>query len=66
MRKTEDSPASVRIARMLRELEGPVIEKVRKAPEPTARQPSDKSPDNRKRSLRRALASLATVTRYGR
>jgi len=46
---------------MLRELEGPVIEQVRKAPEPAARLPGDKSPDSRKRSLRRTLASLATV-----
>ena len=66
MRKTKDSPASLRIARMLRELEGPVLEKVRKAPEPAARLPSDKSPDSRKRSLRRTLANLATVTRNGR
>jgi len=66
MSKPRDAPVSLRIARMLRELEGPMIEKVRKAPEPAARLSSDKSPDTRKRRLRRTLANLETVTRNGR
>ena len=66
MHKTKHSPASLRIARMLRELEGPMVEEVQKAPESAARLPSDKSPDSRKRSLRRTLANLATATRNGR
>jgi hypothetical protein len=66
MHKTRASPASVRIARMLRELAGPMIEEGRKAPESAARLPSEKAPDGRKRFLRRTLANLATATRKGR
>jgi hypothetical protein len=51
---------------MLRELAGPMIEEVQKAPESAARLPSEKAPDDRKRFLRRTLASLATATRKGR
>ena len=66
MHKTKDSPASVRIARMLRELAGPRLEEAQKVPQSTARLPSDKSPDSGKRTLRRTLANPATATRNGR
>ena len=66
MDKTRNSPASVRIARMLRELEGPMIEQEQKAPPSAAQLHRDKSHVSGKSSLRRALSDLALATRKGR